>query len=245
MFWIFKARAWFRLGSKGNRAVGRSVATLQWNCRQDSPTTIQYIYFVKEYYSQQSFGMRAKFIASSCDGLMGSQGVRAIKEYKQARDYIADLQDLWLSLHGEVCPSTAVIVYRVFDKLEDIGNPIRPSIHSSQYRLSSLSFSTRWCLQVNIRDRCLDRRRDGVSSPPIPVMWKNNLSRYPIRLHGLQSLGPPYCCDYKSGASLNCSSLSSTNLADRDPQRKQCWWDSWIPECKPFVAIRWTPPSQV
>ena len=63
--------------------------------------------------------------------LMVSQGVRLIKNImslvdQQAQDYIANLQDLRHSLHGQSSTTAAVVVCRVFDKLEDVGKSIGP-----------------------------------------------------------------------------------------------------------------------
>ena len=45
---------------------------------------------------------------------------------QQAQDYIFTLQDLRRSLHEQASTSAAVVVHRVFDKLEDVGKSIRP-----------------------------------------------------------------------------------------------------------------------
>ena len=56
-------------------------------------------------------------------------GVRLVKNItslvdQQARDYIVTLQDLRRSLHGQASTTAAVVVCRVFDKLEDVGKSI-------------------------------------------------------------------------------------------------------------------------
>ena len=58
-----------------------------------------------------------------------SQGVRLVKNItslvdQQARNYIANLQDLRRSLHGQASTTAAVMVCHVFDKLEDVGKSI-------------------------------------------------------------------------------------------------------------------------
>ena len=62
---------------------------------------------------------------------MVSQGVRLIKNImslvdQQAQDYIANLQDLRRSIHGQASTTAAVVVCRVLDKLEDVGKSIGP-----------------------------------------------------------------------------------------------------------------------
>ena len=57
------------------------------------------------------------------------KGVRLVKNItslvdQQARDYIVNLQDLRRSLRGQASTTAAVIVCRVFDKLEDVGKSI-------------------------------------------------------------------------------------------------------------------------
>ena len=57
------------------------------------------------------------------------KGVRLVKNImslvdQQARDYIANLQDLRRSLCGQASATAAVVVCRVFDKLEDVGKSI-------------------------------------------------------------------------------------------------------------------------
>jgi hypothetical protein len=65
-------------------------------------------------------------MASSRNGLIVFQGVRLIRDIislveKQAQDYIANLQALRRSLYGQTSTSAAVMVYRVFDKLDGLG----------------------------------------------------------------------------------------------------------------------------
>ena len=60
------------------------------------------------------------------DELTVSQGVRLVKNItslvdQQARDYIANLQDLRRSLRGQASTTAAVMVCRVFHKLKDVG----------------------------------------------------------------------------------------------------------------------------
>ena len=57
-----------------------------------------------------------------------SQGLRLVRDItslvdEQARGYIASLQNLRHSLLGQAGTVAAVMVYRVFDKIEAIGKP--------------------------------------------------------------------------------------------------------------------------
>ena len=61
--------------------------------------------------------------------MTASQGVRLVKNIaslvdQQAQDYIANLQDLRRSLRGQASTTAAVMVYRVFEKLEDVGKSL-------------------------------------------------------------------------------------------------------------------------
>src|SRR5713101_3814063 len=87
-----------------------------------------------------------------------SQGVRLVKNItslvdQQARDFIANLQDLRRSLLGQASTTAAVIVCRVFDKLEDVGKSIWsffiPLVFQlRQYLMQRVSnFLKRWNLQ--------------------------------------------------------------------------------------------------
>ena len=62
--------------------------------------------------------------SSHVDGI--PKGLRLVRDItslvdQQARDYISNLQDLRRSLLGQAGTVAAVMVYRVFDKLEDLG----------------------------------------------------------------------------------------------------------------------------
>ena len=62
-----------------------------------------------------------------------SEGLRLIRDItslvdEQARGYIASLQNLRHSLLGQAGTVAAVMVYRVFDKLEVIGKPTSPTL---------------------------------------------------------------------------------------------------------------------
>ena len=50
---------------------------------------------------------------------------------QQALEYINNLQDLRRSLRGQASIAAAVMVYRVFDKVEDVGKSILPYTRSS------------------------------------------------------------------------------------------------------------------
>ena len=74
-------------------------------------------------------------VASSRNGLIVFQGVRMIKNIvslvdKQAQDYIANLQALRHSLYGQASTSASVMVYRVFDKLDNLGESIHTPLRS-------------------------------------------------------------------------------------------------------------------
>jgi len=75
-------------------------------------------------------------MAKDPDKLMEFEGMRFIRDImslvdQQARDYIANLQDLRRNLCGQASINAAVMVYRVFDKLEDVGKIIPFSIRLS------------------------------------------------------------------------------------------------------------------
>ena len=74
-------------------------------------------------------------MASSRNGLIVFQGVRLIRDIislvdKQAQDYIANFQALRRSLDVQMSTSAAVMVYRVFDKLDNLGESIQSLLHS-------------------------------------------------------------------------------------------------------------------
>jgi hypothetical protein len=69
------------------------------------------------------------------------QGVRLIRDIislveKQAQDYIANLQALRHSLYGQTSTSAAVMVYRVFDKLDNLGECIQCPLRSPLFQLT-------------------------------------------------------------------------------------------------------------
>ena len=134
------------------------------------------------------------------------QGVRLVKNImslvdQQAQDYIANLQDLRRSLRGQASTTAAVVVCRVFDKLEDVGKSIwsffiplvlqlRESFAqrvsnflkrwNSQDKPSATSKSDVW---MGLARRSLIRLRDGPSTL-IPPRGKNRLARRLSCLHG-------------------------------------------------------------
>ena len=74
-------------------------------------------------------------MASCRNGLIVFQGVRLMRDIislvdKQAQDYIANFQALRHSLYGQTSTSAAVMVYRVFDKLDNLGESIQSPPHS-------------------------------------------------------------------------------------------------------------------
>ena len=85
---------------------------------------IQCTYFVKEYCSERSFGMRENTsILSSVDCIyLGGRLLRDTTSLvdQQAKDYIDALQKLRRSLNDHASISAAATIYRVFGKIEDI-----------------------------------------------------------------------------------------------------------------------------
>ena len=55
---------------------------------------------------------------------------------KQAQEYIANLQDFRRSLYGQTSTSAAVMVYRVFDKLDNVGESIQSRLHLLFHQLT-------------------------------------------------------------------------------------------------------------
>src|SRR6266849_10606105 len=127
------------------------------------------------------------------------KGVRLVKNImslvdQQARDYIATLQDLRRSLRGQASTIAAVMVCRVFDKLEDVGKsiwsffiPLVLQLRQSPAQRVS-NFLKRWNLQDELSAtsksdawmgralRLLIPSSDGRSTL-IPPMCKNRLAR--------------------------------------------------------------------
>jgi len=67
---------------------------------------------------------------SLVDGFnLGGRLLRDIASFvdEQAKEYIKSLQDLRRSLHNHASVSTAVMIYRVFGKVEAIGRSMSPS----------------------------------------------------------------------------------------------------------------------
>ena len=67
---------------------------------------------------------------------MEFEGMRFIRDImslvdQQAQDYIANLQDLRRTLRGQASINAAVMVYRVFDKMEDVGKIVPFPTHLS------------------------------------------------------------------------------------------------------------------